>query len=127
MVFKNRLSQRWSRSAERLAALRTQDARQLLLGLLARERVTTLPQVDILPECVIHAETHAAHDADADRGGRRLHRVRHGSLHGSRTPGGCRPVGGWLPVPEQEGQEEVAAHPVCGVPRCARLSATTAG
>src|SRR5450756_2746029 len=67
VVLKNRLSQRRSRSAERLAALRTQDARQLLLGLLARERVTTLPQVDILAECVIHAETHAAHDADADR------------------------------------------------------------
>src|SRR5674536_356036 len=67
MVFKSRLSQRWSRSAEHFAALRTQDPRQLLRGLLVRERVATLPQVDILPECVIHAEAHAAHDADADR------------------------------------------------------------
>src|SRR5665647_3879824 len=67
MVFKSRLSQRWSRSAEHFAALRTQDPRQLLRGLLVRERVATLPQIDILPERVIHAEPHAAHDADADR------------------------------------------------------------
>src|SRR5450756_3017795 len=68
VVFESRLSQWWSRSAEEhLAALRAQDARQLLLGLLVRERVTTLPHVDVLPERVIHAETHAAHDADADR------------------------------------------------------------
>src|SRR5664280_861257 len=71
VVFKSRLSQRWSRSAKHLSkhlfALRAKDAWQLFLALLVRERVAHLPKVDILPERVIHAEPHAADDADPDR------------------------------------------------------------
>src|ERR1035437_4618186 len=67
VVFKSRLSQRWSRSAKHLFALRAKDAWQLFRALLVRERVAPLPKVDILPERVIHAEPHAADDADPDR------------------------------------------------------------